>query len=184
MGLKDNERKAYEVIDKVVNGKLTRKEAMFELNKSRQQIYRLINIYNKEGQEGFIHKSRGKNSTRKIDKQIIEELEQLYLNEYYDYNIIAFYDELIEKEKYKGKYEISYSSLYNAFLNDDIISPIAHKETIKLYNERMNKAINDEKEIQEEKIELFQSRQIALNKHIPEEAVTCLIWSRSSNGCM
>lgn len=167
MYLKDNERKAYEVIDKVVNGKLTRKEAMFELNKSRQQIYRLINIYNKEGQEGFIHKNRGKNSTRKIDKQIIEELEQLYLNEYYDYNFIAFYDELTEKEKYKGKYEISYSSLYNAFLNDDIISPIAHKETIKLYNERMNKAINDEKEIQEiqeEKIELFQSRQITFEQ--------------------
>ena len=57
--------------------------------------------------------------------------------------------------------------MYNAFLNDDIISPIAHKETIKLYNERMNKAINDEKEIQEiqeEKIELFQSRQITFEQ--------------------
>ena len=51
---------------------------------------------------------------------------------------MVFYDELTENKKYKGKYDISYSSLYNAFLNDDIISPIAHKGTIKLYNKRMN----------------------------------------------
>ena len=54
--------------------------------------------------------------------------------DYYDYNFTAFYDELSEKEKYKGKYDISYSTLYREFLNDDIISPISHKETIKLYN--------------------------------------------------
>ena len=54
--------------------------------------------------------------------------------------------------------------MYNAFLNDDIISPIAHKGTIKLYNERMNNAINSKEEIQEEKVELFQSRQITFEK--------------------
>lgn len=54
--------------------------------------------------------------------------------------------------------------MYNVFLNDDIISPIAHKETIKLYNERMNKAINNKEKIQDEKMELFQSRQIAFEQ--------------------
>ena len=161
MNLNNKEKHTFEIIDKVVNGNMTRKEAMFELNKSRQQIYRLINIYHKEGKQGFIHKNRGKASLNKINKKIIEELEQLYLDEYYDYNFIAFYDELTENKKYKGKYDISYSSLYNAFLNDDIISPIAHKETIKLYTEKMNKAIVDKEDIQEEKVELFQTRQIA-----------------------
>lgn len=28
------------------------------------------------------------------------------------------------------------------FLNDDIISTVAHKETIKLYNEKLNNAFN------------------------------------------
>ena len=51
--------------------------------------------------------------------------------------------------------------MYNAFLNDDIISPIAHKRTIKLYNDKMNKAIKNKDEILQEKIELFHSRQIA-----------------------
>ena len=85
------------------------------------------------------------------------ELENLYLIEYYDYNLVAFYEEVKEK----AKYDISYSTLYNAFLNDDIISPIAHKETTKLYNENMKKAISNNENISDEKIELFESRQIA-----------------------
>lgn len=152
MNLNDKEKNTYDIISKVVNGNITRKEAMVELNKSRQQIYRLINIYHKEGEKGFMHKNRGTIPHNKKINLIIEELVQLYLDEYYDYNFVAFYDELNEKEKYKGKYDISYSSLYNSFLNDDIISPIAHKGTIKLYNEKMNKAINASKQIQEEKI--------------------------------
>lgn len=158
MVLNYKEQHTFEVIDKVVNGKMTRKEAQFELDKSRQQIYRLILIYLNEGKEGFIHKNRGKVSKNKIDKNIIEELEQLYLNEYYDYNFEHFFEEI------KDRYNISYPSLHRCFLSDDIISPIAHKETIKLYNERMNNAINSNENIQEEKVELFQSRQISFEK--------------------
>lgn len=158
MELNDKETKIYEIIGKVINGEMTRKEAQFELDKSRQQIYRLILIYLKEGKEGFIHKNRGKVSKNKIDKNIIEELEQLYLDEYYDYNFEHFFEEI------KDRYNISYPSLHRCFLCDDIISPIAHKETIKLYNERMNNAINSNENIQEEKVELFQSRQIEFEK--------------------
>ena len=165
MDLTNKERYTYDIISKVVNGDITRKEAMFELNKSRQQIYRLINIYHNEGEKGFIHKNRGCIPYNKKVYLLIEELKQLYLDEYYDFNLVAFYDEITENEKYKGKYDISYSSLYNAFLSDDIISPIAHKETIKLYNETMNNAIsNKESLITEEKIELFKSRQITFEK--------------------
>ena len=164
MDLNEKEQHTYETIGKVVNGTMTRKEAMVELHKSRQQIYNLIKVYKSEGKDGFVHKNRGKQSDKKIDRGIIEELEQLYMVDYYDYNFTAFYDELSEKEKYKGKYDISYSTLYREFLNDDIISPISHKETIKLYNERMEKAINGEEKIQEEIVELFQSRQISFEK--------------------
>ena len=164
MKLNNKEQNTYDIIDKVVNGELTRKEAMYELNKSRQQIYRLINIYHLEGQDGFIHKSRGKIAHNKIDDKIIVEIESLYLNEYYDYNFEAFYDELTENKKYKGKYDISYSTLHMHFLNDDIISPIAHKETVKLYNEKMKNAINNKEDIPEEKVELFESRLITFEQ--------------------
>ena len=141
MELSVKEKNTYDTISKVINGKLTRKEAMVTLKKSRQQIYRLINIYNVKGESGFIHGNRGKTPINKIKQTMIDELEKLYLTEYYDYNFEAFYDEVSENKKYKGKYDISYSSLYREFLNDDIISPIAHKETIKLYNRPVRQAI-------------------------------------------
>lgn len=164
MELNSKEQKAYDTIAKVMNNELTRKEAMFELHKSRQQIYNLIKVYNEQGIEGFAHKNKGRTPVNKLNNQLIKEIENLYLDEYYDYNFEAFYDELSENKKYKGKYDISYSSLHMYFLNDDIISPVAHKETIKLYNEKLNNAINKKEDVQEEKLELFQSRQITFEK--------------------
>ena len=38
--LNDNEHKKYEIIKKVINGIITRKEAVTELGITRQQIYR------------------------------------------------------------------------------------------------------------------------------------------------
>jgi len=162
--MNEYEKKKFITIEKMEKGELTRKEASYELNLSLKQIDRLRIAYRNEGEKGFIHKNRGKESKKKINRKTIEEIEQLYLDEYYDYNFVAFYDELNENKKYKGKYDISYSTLYNAFLNDDIISPIAHKGTVKLYNERMDNAINNKNFIQEEKLELYQSRQITFNK--------------------
>ena len=58
--LNDKEQKKYEIIEKVINEEMTRKEAMIELKLSRQQIYRLIKLYSLKGQDGFIHGNRGK----------------------------------------------------------------------------------------------------------------------------
>ena len=162
--LNEYEIKKYDTIEKLEKGELTRKEAAYELNLSLRQIDRLRFIYHIAGKDGFVHKGRGKIPHNKKIYLIIEELKQLYLDEYYDYNFEAFHDELMENKKYKDKYDVSYSALYKEFLSDDIISPIAHKGTIKLYNEKMNNAINSNEEIPEEKVELFQSRQIAFEK--------------------
>lgn len=162
--LNEREKHKMETIIKIVKKEITIKEAMYSLNLSRQQIYRLTKIYKTEGEDGFIHKNRGKVPANKINEAIIEEIKQLYLNEYYDYNFEAFYDELKDNKKYKGKYDISYSTLYNRFLNDDIISPLSHKGTIRLYNEKMKNAIQSKEKITEEKIELFQSRQISFEQ--------------------
>ena len=124
---------------------------MFELNKSRQQIYRLINIYYAECEKGFIHENREKKPYNKKTHLIIEKLKKLYLDEYYYFNFQAFYDELMENKKYKGKYDISYSSLYKEFLNDDIISPIAHKGTIKLYNKKWKMQLTTKKKSKKNK---------------------------------
>lgn len=162
--MNEYEKKKFKTIEKLKKGEITRKEAAYELQLSLKQIDRLKNIYLIQGEKGFIHKNRGKVSKNKIDYKVIEKLKDLYLEEYYDYSITQFYDELIENEKYKDKFDISYSSLYNKFLNDDIVSPLAHKGTIKLYNEKMNNAINNKEVIKEDIVELFESRQIAFEK--------------------
>ena len=125
--MNDYEEKKFKTIEKLDKGEISRKEAAYELELSLKQIDRLKNLYRKEGKEGFVHKNRGTVPSNKKSNNIIEELKQLYLNEYYDYNFIAFYDELTENEKYKGKYKISYSTLQEIFLDDDIGSPMAHK---------------------------------------------------------
>ena len=158
MKLNDKERKKLEVIRKVISKEMTIKEATCELSLSRQQIHRLINVYKKEGDSGFAHKNRGKTPSNKIDCKIIEEIQQLYLDDFYDHNYEHFLEEI------KDRYSISYPSLYRCLSSDDIISPLAHKETIKLYNERIEKAINGEEKIQEEIVELFQSRRISFEK--------------------
>ena len=150
--LNEKEKRKYEIIQKVENKEISRKEASYELQVSLRQIDKLRLTYRSEGEQGFIHKSRGKKSKKKINQNIIEEIENIYLTEFCDFNFVAFYEAINEKEKYKGKYDISYSTLYNAFLNDDIISPIAHKGTIRLYNEKMNNSISENKKIQQEKL--------------------------------
>ena len=156
--MNEKEELKYITVEKIINSEITIKEAMYILNQSRRNINRLVNKYKIEGKDGFIHKNKGKeNKNRKSDK-IINDLENLYLKEYYDYNFTAFYDEIYEK------YDISYDVMLKAFKKDDIISPLSTKKTIKLYNENIKKTIKDNKIENKEKIELYKSRIIETEK--------------------
>ncbi len=160
--LNDNERKKYEVIGKVISREMTRKEASIELCLTLKQVDRLKKIYINEGEDGFIHKGRGKANSNKKDRSLIVELENLYLNEFYDYNFEHFYEDAVY-----GKYDISYDVMLKTFTKDDIISPLAHKKTVREYKEKMNTAIRDASTnftSKEEKIELYKSRIIEAEK--------------------
>ena len=158
MDLNNNELKKYEVIEKIINNEITKKDAEIELKLKRRQIDRLVAVFKNQGKDGFIHKNRGRANKNKKDPNIINEVKELYLTEYFDYNFEAFYEEIADR------YDLSYSVIYKSFLNDDIISPIAHKKTTKLYNEKMQKAIVEINEnaksdkILEGKINLFKTR--------------------------
>lgn len=155
--LNDSERKKYETIGKVINGEMTRKEASFELKLTLKQIDRLKRKYIIDGKDGFIHGNRGKTNPNKIAGDLIDELEDLYLKDFYDFNFEQFY------EKIFGKYSISYDAMLKHFTVDGILSPLAHKNTVKNYKEAMKEAISNE-DIQQEKIELYKSRIIAFEK--------------------
>lgn len=160
--LNEKESKKYETIKKVINGIMTRKEAMAELGITRQQIYRLIIKYHTDGESGFLHKNKNKIPANKKDRNLIEELENLYLKNHYDYNFEHFYEEHVF-----GKYDISYDAMLKQFTEDDIISPLAHKKTIQLYKEKMKTAIKENGS--EEKVELFKSRIIEAEKAHPRK---------------
>lgn len=152
----EKEKHKYQIIEKLVNGDISIKDAMLELNQSRRNINRLKNKFIAEGENGFIHKNKGKSNKNKKDKLMIETLENLYLSEYYDYNFTAFYEEI------SNSYNISYDVMLKTFKNDDIISPISHKNTTKSYNERLKNATDNS--IDEQKIELYKSRIIEVEK--------------------
>lgn len=158
--LNDKERKKFETIDKVIKGEMTRKEASIELKLTLKQIDRLKKIYVNEGKNGFIHGNRGRVNPNKKEDDLINELEDLYLNEFYDFNFEQFYE-----KKIFGKYEISYDAMLKRFTTDGILSPLAHKKTLKDYKEAMEEIIaNKEDDLQEEKVELYKSRIIACEK--------------------
>ena len=164
--LNDSERKKYETIDKVINEKMTRKEASIELKLSLRQIDKLKRKYITDGKEGFIHGNRGKSNPNKKDDGLINELEELYLNKFYDFNFEHFYEECVF-----GKYDISYDAMLKRFTKDDIISPLAHKNTVKLYKDKMNDVIKKDKiDVKKEKVELFKSRIIETEKAHPRRS--------------
>ena len=156
--MNEKEELKYITTRKIINNEITIKEAMYILNQSRRNVNRLVNKYKTEGKDGFIHKNKGKENKNKKSDKIINDLENLYLKEYYDYNFTAFYDEIYEK------YDISYDVMLKAFKKDDIISPLSTKKTIKLYNENIKKTIKDNKIENKEKIELYKSRIIETEK--------------------
>lgn len=158
--LNEYEQKKYDTISKLVSKEITLKEAMQILKLQECQIYRLKKTFKEQGKEGFIHKNRGTSNPNKKDQIMIEEIKQLYLIEYSDYNFEHFYEDVIF-----SKYNISYDTMLKYFTKDDIISPLAHKKTVNEYNEKMKNAIKENNNtITEEKIELFKSRMLVIEK--------------------
>jgi hypothetical protein len=164
--LNDKEKLKFEVIKRLVNGEITRKEASVELDLSIRQIDRLKIRFCSNGEEGFSHKNKEKIPINKKDENLIKELEVLYLEKHYYFNLQHFYEEYVF-----GKYDISYDVVLKRFAEDDIISPLAHKKTIQIYREKMKEVISEENcKNNEEKIELFKSRIIESEKAHPRRS--------------
>ena len=163
--LNEYELKKIDIIQKVISKEINVKKAMEILNLSERQIYRLKKLYEDEKEKGFIHKNRGKANPNKISNDLIEKLENLYLEKHHDFNFEHFYEDHVY-----GKYNVSYDVMLKRFTQDDIISPLAHKKTIRVYKEKMKEVINNIPEVKEDKIELFKSRIIEAEKAHPRRS--------------
>lgn len=150
--LNEREIEKLNVIKKVFIGECTKKEASNFLGLTIRQIDRLLNKFKVEGEKGFVHKNRGKESKKKISLELKQEIVDLYITEYFDYNFTHFFEEIQEK------YKLSYKTIDNILTESDIISPEAQHKTIKLYNANMKKAIRDKKATTEQ-IQIYKKRQ-------------------------
>lgn len=159
-GLNEQEMEKLNVIKKVLIGECTKKEASGSIGLTIRQINRLLIKLKNEGENGFVHKNRGKESKKKVSFEIKKEIVDLYITEYFDYNFTHFFEEIQEK------YNLSYKTIDNILTEADIISPEAQHRTIKLYNANMKKAIR-KKEATTEQIQIFKKRQeTEKQKHI------------------
>ena len=85
------------VLIKVLENKLSQKDAAKILNLSTQQIYRIIKktkILPLE--EVLIHKNRGKISKRKINQNLEQQIKQFYESKYFDFGPTFFNEKLAE----------------------------------------------------------------------------------------
>ena len=149
-----------ETIKKVIAKEMTQREAALRLEITDRQIRRLINKFHEEGENAFIHKNINNKYAKKISNDISNEIINDYLNNYSDYGFTHFYEE----QGYK--YGISFPTMINIFIADEIISPFAQHKTVRLYNENMKNSIR-EKRITELKEKLYEQRkQEEFEKHI------------------
>lgn len=152
VNLTEKVKKKLDVIVEVINGEKTKTEAENILELSRRQIDRLIIRYKTHSIEGFIHQNKGKISNKKTSSKIAEDIIDLYITEYYDYNFTHFYEEISEK------FNVSFSTVCNILNEADIISPQSQHKTIRLYNEEMKKAIS-KGQISDWQLKLFIERE-------------------------
>ena len=163
--LNEIENNKYIAISKLASKKITVKEAANILGLTDRQIYRLKKVYLEKGINGFIHGNHGKENKSKKDENLIKELEDLYLKKHFDFNFEHFYEDFVF-----GKYDISYDTMLKKFTRDDILSPLAHKKTVKLYKNKMNELVNiSQDEISYEKVALFKSRILEAEKAHPRK---------------
>ncbi|WP_353306352.1 hypothetical protein [Spiroplasma ixodetis] len=102
------EKYKYKIINDVNIKKLSKHQAKNKLNLTIRIINQLIQIFNREGKTGFIHKSRNTISNKATKIKIKNEIINLYKTKYYNFNFQHFHEKLINEEKIK----ILYSTLY------------------------------------------------------------------------
>ncbi len=96
--IRQKELKRLHVIHKVIEGVLTQVEAAGILSLSERQIGRIVKRIREEGDKGIQHRSRGKESNRRLPKKLIERVIWLYQNKYQGFGPTLTAEKLFELE--------------------------------------------------------------------------------------
>lgn len=133
--LRMNEQFKYDIIKKLVETNGNKKRAAIKLNLSIRQIDRLIAGYKEKGKAFFVHGNRGRKPSHALSEEDKTEIEQLYLNKYFDCTYTAFAEFLAERENIY----ISVDEVRVILRDKYIFSPRTHKCTKKRLKQQLLK---------------------------------------------
>lgn len=80
--MRQKELKRLHVIHKAMEGELTQVHAAEILSLSERQIGRIVKRIREEGDKGIQHRSRGRESSRRLPKRLKDRVVRLYLEKY------------------------------------------------------------------------------------------------------
>lgn len=124
------------IIQSVIDGKRTGKEASVKLNLSERQVWRLVRKVKDIGIEGIKHGNCFNKKPRFITDELKEEIKNLKLSDdYCDTNFVHFLELIGERENI----QLSYTSLYKILTEFDIKSKKKHKKK-KTHRQRKRRA--------------------------------------------
>lgn len=124
------------VIQSIIDGKRTGKEASTKLGLSERQIWRMVQKVKNKGVEGIKHDNCFIKQPRFITEEFKEHIKNLKLSDdYCDTNFTHFKELLEERENIK----ISYTSLYKILTEYGIKSKKKHRDR-KIHRQRKRKA--------------------------------------------
>jgi transposase len=96
--MSQKEMKRLHVIHKVREGLLTEKQAAEIISLSERQIRRIVRRIREEGDRGIQHRSRGKESNRRLPQELVERVRRLYQERYQGFGPTLMAEKLSELE--------------------------------------------------------------------------------------
>ncbi len=96
--MSQKEMKRLHVIHKVREGLLKQKQAAEMISLSERQIRRIVKRISDEGDKGIQHRSRGKESNRRLPKKLVERVTRLYQERYQGFGPTLMAEKLHELE--------------------------------------------------------------------------------------
>ncbi len=96
--MSQKERQRYHLLEMVVGGKITLKEAITVIGVSYGHAKRVKSKFITEGAKGLIHGNRGRPSPKALNRELTERIIELSLNKYTNFNDTHFTEKLKEEE--------------------------------------------------------------------------------------
>jgi transposase len=154
-----DENQKYEIIKKLVESNGNKKTAALKIGCTERTVNRLIHGYSTKGKAFFIHGNRGKKPVHSLSNDTKSTVVGLFSSKYPDANFTHFTEILAECEGIM----ISPSTVKNILIEQDILSPKAHKATKRALRKKLElqkqKAVtkNEAAKLQHKIIELEDS---------------------------